>query len=62
MIGRNVSGGPTANADFLTDENIENIGGHQGIAAHFAMGYATILFGYYNQVRGLCQLIGDPSP
>ena len=28
MIGRNVSGGPAANADFLTDENIENRGGH----------------------------------
>ena len=27
MIRRNVSGGPMVNADFLTDENIENIGG-----------------------------------
>ena len=52
MIGRNVSGGPAANADFLTDEIIENI------AAHFVMGYAPILFGYYNQVSGLCQLMG----
>ena len=58
MIGRNVSGGPAANADHLTDENIENIGGHQGIAAHFVMGYAPILFRYYNLGIGLCQLKG----
>ena len=37
---------------FLMDGNIENI------AAHFAMGYAPILFRYYNLGIGLCQLKG----